>query len=165
MATTTIELRPAVTADLLRLTEMDRMIARRDRRPAWDFHAFRTLTEAVNSGVTLLERRAGSSDVMVGYCAWVIRDECFRLGRVVIRHQDRRKGYGRAAVLALMKRARELDMAPSAVVRERDQTSQKFYQACGFRCVAIIRNFYSSPARKARKEDAYVFVLDRDEES
>lgn len=86
--------------------------------------------------------------------AWLIAErgrDSFELWSMAVSEKVLRAGIGRQLVEWLKQSAAEAGAATIVLkVRERNLSAQKFFAACGFKAVKVLRNFYP------QKEDAFV---------
>ena len=104
------------------------------------------------SGAVLGAFREGE---LLGY-AWFqsVMDEGY-VGNVAVAEPYRRAGIGRALTEAMLALGRERGLAFLTLeVRESNRPARALYEQCGFRAVAVRKNYYEKP-----REDAVLMTI------
>ena len=93
---------------------------------------------------------AAEGDVMLGY-AWyqLVLDEGY-VGNVAVAEPFRRRGVGEALVRAMLADAKGRGAAFLTLeVRESNRPARRLYERCGFRTVAVRKDYYERPREDA----------------
>ena len=99
-------------------------------------------------GQVILCAREGDSLLGFAYFQFV-EDEGY-VGDVAVAEPYRRRGTGRALVNAMCSEARQRGLAFLTLeVRESNLPARRLYESCGFRTVAVRKNYYERPREDA----------------
>jgi len=110
-------------------------------------------------GCVILCAKEGEELMGYVYFQFVV-DEGY-VGNLAVGEAYRRRGVGRALTEAMLSAAREKGLAFLTLeVRESNQAARRLYERCGFREVAVRKNYYERP-----REDAVLMTVSFGEEA
>jgi ribosomal-protein-alanine N-acetyltransferase len=126
-------------------------------RNPWSSELFRRELDHHWSTIYLAEETQadGNESTLLGFVIfWLVHDELHILN-VATAPEQRRRGVGRALMMAAMERGRQHGCALATLeVRKTNQAAIELYRSLGFRSVGIRPNYYVEEG-----EDAVVMLL------
>lgn len=142
-------LRAVLRRDLDELLDLDRA----EFDSPWQRSDFDAMREGRDRQLLVLERQYKGTRLfedIVGYIAYDVRDTSFRIRRILVAQELRRRGLGRHMIETLMSRLTEERRQLSLVVSERDLGMQLFLRSCGLKAVNVLQQHFGS-------HDGYLF--------
>lgn len=113
----------------------------------WSEKSLELLLKHNNFALVAMER-----DTLVGYCGVVTALDEGQITNIAVDPSARRRGVGRALMLAVMEEARRKRrdlVSLSLEVRVSNEAAISLYTSCGFRRVGERKNFYRFPTESA----------------
>ncbi len=134
-----ITLVPARVAQSPLLAEMSRALIEHGLRWRWQARAIARLVRSPDTEVVVAHR----GDAVVGFGAMTLAHDVAHLLLLAVRPEDRLAGTGRRllAYLEAMARTAGLDEI-RLEVRTKNHGARHFYEALGYREVALVRGYY-----------------------